>query len=183
VKTSGSRRIAERYVKALYEVVSADQSTDAVEKDLIALAALCRESAEFREFLTHPLLSHEVRAKAMLAVLARLQVQQITRQFTGMLIRQKRLAILPEIVELFSQWASTARGELKAELIAAATLSAKEVKMIGERLGKAYDRTMVLSLKQQPELLGGVVVRIGSHQLDGSLAGKLNRMKLALKVA
>jgi F-type H+-transporting ATPase subunit delta len=183
VKTSGSKRIAERYVKALFEVVVADKATDSVEKDLLSLGIACKESPEFCHFLTNPLLSNEARAQTMLAILAKMQVHQITQQFVGMLIRQTRLAILPEIVSLFADWASVARGELKGEVIAAAPLKDKEIKLISERLSKAYDRKMVLSQKEQPDLLGGVVVKIGSLQLDSSLAGKIRRLKIALQVA
>ena len=183
MKTSGSKRIAERYVKALFEVVVAEKVTDQVEKDLLALSAACKDSKEFREFLTNPLLSHEARAQTMLAILAKMQVHQITRQFIGMLIRQKRLAVLPDIAALYADWASSARGELKAELIASAPLKDKEVKLISERLSKAYNRKMVLTLKEQPELLGGVVVKICSLQLDSSLAGKIRRLKIALQAA
>ncbi len=183
MKISGSKRIAERYVKALFDVATSENSLDAVEKDLLSLGNAYKESTEFRHFLINPLLSNETRAQAMLAILAKLNVNQLTRQFFGMLIRQKRLAILPDVVELFENAASTARGELKGELISAAPLKDKEVQMISDRLSKAYGRKMVLELKQQPDLLGGVVVKIGSQQLDSSLSGKIRRLKNALQAA
>ena len=183
MNNSGFKRIAERYVRALFEVVTMEKATDLVEKDLLSLGKACQGSEEFRDFLSNPLLSHEMRAQAMLAILAQMQAHQLTRQFIGMLIRQKRLAILPEVVTLFSEWASSARGEMKGELIAAAPLKDKDIQKISDSLSKAYNRKVVLSLKEQPDLLGGVVVKIGSLQLDGSLAGKLNRLGLKLKAA
>ena len=180
---SGSKRIAERYVKALFDVVQADSAIDQVETDLGALGSLLEQSKEFRHFLTNPLLSHEMRAQAMLAILNRLHVHQLTRQFVGMLIRQKRLAILSDIITLFAEWAATARGELKGELLAAAPLKPREIALVSEKLGKAYGRTMKLEVKQRPELLGGVVIKIGSMQLDSSLAGKMRRLGNALKAA
>lgn len=183
MSVSGSKRIAERYVKALFDVVQADSAIDKVEADLQALGGLLDQSKEFRHFLTNPLLSHEMRAQAMLAILSKMQVHQLTRQFIGMLIQQKRLGILSEVITLFSEWASSARGELKGELLAAGPLKSKDIAKVSEKLGKAYGRTMKLEVKQQPELLGGVVVKIGSMQLDGSLAGKMRRLSNALKAA
>lgn len=183
MKLSGSKRIAERYVKALFDVTLAEKATDSVEKDLRSLGAAWLESKEFRQFLTNPLLSNDVRAQAMLAILAKMHVHQLTRQFIGMLIRQKRLAVLPDIIDQFADAALTARGELKGELISPAALKDKEIKLVSERLSEAYGRKMVLTLKQQPELLGGMIVKIGSQQLDSSLAGKINRLGLALKTA
>jgi len=183
VSISGSKRIAERYVKALFDVVQTESAIDQVETDLESLGHLLEQSKEFRHFLVNPLLSHEMRAQAMLAILNRLSVHQLTRQFVGMLIRQKRLAILSDVIELFAQWAATARGELKGELHAAGVLKPQEIALISEKLGKAYGRTMKLEVKQRPELLGGVVVKIGSLQLDSSLAGKMRRLGNALKAA
>jgi len=183
VKTSGSKRIAERYVRALFEVAASASAVDAVETDLTSLGDALEASEDFRHFLTNPLLSHETRAQAMLEILAKMRVQQLTRQFIGMLIRQKRLAILPDIIELYGEWAAHARGELKGELIAAAPLKPQEIKMVSDRLSKAYGKKMKLDVRQQPELLGGVVVKIGSLQLDSSLAGKMRRLKNTLRAA
>lgn len=183
MSASGSKRIAERYVKALFDVVQSQNAIDQVETDLESLGDLLNQSKEFRHFLTNPLLSHEMRAQAMLAILSKLNVHQLTRQFVGMLIRQKRLAILPEVITLFGEWASRARGELKGELLAATALKPQEVALVSERLSKAYGRKMKLEVKERPELLGGVVVKIGSLQLDSSLAGKMRRLQNALKAA
>lgn len=183
MKISGSKRIAERYVKALFEVAQAESALKNVEADLKMLGAAIHESPEFQDFLTNPLLSHEVRAQAMLAILAKMNVHQLTRQFTGMLISQKRLAILPDIIALFAQWAANERGELKGELISASPLKLQEVATISERLSRAYGKKVNLEVRQQPELLGGIVVRIGSQQLDSSLSGKLSRLGIALKAA
>lgn len=183
MKISGSKRIAERYVKALFEVARQSAAVDPVERDLQSLGQALEASPEFRDFLVNPLLSHAARAEVMLAILAKLQVQQVTRQFIGMLIRQKRLPVLPEIIVQFSALASAARGELSAQIITAASLKQQEIGIIGDRLGKAYGRTMKLEVKQDPSLLGGVVVKIGSQQLDSSLAGKMRRLKNALQAA
>ena len=183
MKKSDAKRIAERYVKALFDVAQSASALDAVEADLNSLGDALAGSADFRHFLTNPLLSAATRAQTMLAVLAKMEVNQISRQFIGMLIAQKRLDILPEVIALFSVWASSARGELRGEVISAAPLKDKEAAMVAERLGKAYGKKMKLDVKQDPALLGGVVVKIGSVQLDSSLAGKMRRLKIALQAA
>ena len=183
MKKSGAKRIAERYVKALFDVAQSGQALDAVEKDLTALGKALEESADFRHFLTNPLLSHTSRAEAMLEILEKMRINQLSRQFIGMLISQKRLGLLPDIIELFCEWASSARGELRGELVAAVPLNPYDVEIANQRLGKAYGKKMNLNVRQDPALLGGVVVKIGSHQFDGSLAGKMRRLKIALQAA
>lgn len=181
--TSGSRRIAERYVKALFDVAQVSKALDAVEKDMMALGKVLAESEEMRQFLVNPLVPRDHQADVMVSIIAKMQGHEITRQFLAMLARQKRLSILPDIIELFAEWVATARGQIKAEIVSAAPLPAKELALVSERIGKAYGKQVKLEVRQDPALLGGLIVKVGSKQLDSSLAGKLARLKMELKAA
>ncbi len=183
MKKAGYRQIAERYVKALYDIASEAKARDAVEKDLGVLATLINESDELAALLVNPLLTRDQQAKAMEPVLAAIKAHAITKQFIATLAAQKRLPILADVARIFAQRAAEARGEIKAEAISAHALSLKDVAIITERLSKAYGRKVTLETSEDPELLGGVVLRIGSQQLDASFAGKLNRLKNKLKAA
>ncbi len=180
MKNASSKRIAERYVKALFDVATASGALAAVEKDLRALAAAAEGSDQMQKVALSPLLTRAQKADAMKAVLAQLKAHELTTQFVLMLARQQRLAVLGDIAKLFGQWAENSRGEMSAEIVAASKLSEKEVAVVSERLGKAYGKKVNLTVKEDASLLGGVVVRIGSIQLDGSLSGKLRRLKQKL---
>lgn len=183
MKSAGSTRIAQRYVKALFDVASQTSAVEAVEKDLAALGAIIEESADFRAFLENPLLPTEARAQAMLAVLERIKANQLTRQFIGMVLNQKRLPLLPAIITEFASVASAARGELTAHITSATPLTEKDAAALSQRLSKAYGRPLRLSTSHDATLLGGLIINIGSQQLDGSLAGKLRRLGQALRAA
>jgi F-type H+-transporting ATPase subunit delta len=180
---TGAKRIASRYVKALFDVAKSASSVEAVEKNLASLKNALEESADFRHFLTNPLLSRSAQADVMKAMLAKMKAHKVTSQFMAALAQHRRLPILPEIINLFAETAQAARGEMSAELIAAGALKSKEVDMVSERLSKIYGKTVTLDVRQDKNLLGGVMIKVGSVQLDGSLAGKLNRLGLALKIA
>lgn len=175
MKNSGAKQIAERYVKALFDV--SEKVRPAVEKDLVRLEAALAESKELRDLLSNPLLTRAEQAKAMDALLAAMKANAVTRQFVALLAKQKRLNLLPEIVALFAQWAAYARGEMKAEVISAVPLKSADVKLITERLSKTYGKSVIVESRQDPELLGGIVVNIGSVRLDSSLSGKLRRLR------
>lgn len=181
--TTGSKRIAERYVKALFDVAGAGKALPQVEKDLNALAAAIEASEDLRAFIGNPLLGRDQQATAMQAVLERLKANKLTIDFIGALARAKRLPLLPEIAALFTQWAENTRGEITAEVVVASPLSDKDAASLADRLSKAAGKKINLQLRQDPSLLGGMIVKIGSQQLDSSLAGKLDRLKLALKAA
>src|SRR5271170_8257329 len=128
MKTAGAKRIAERYVKALFDVAKSAAGLDAVEKDMAALGDSLKESEDFQHFLTNPLLSRQAQADVMKAMLTKMKAHKVTQPFMTALAQHRRLPILPEIIELFAIAAQTARGEMKAELIAAAALKPKEIK-------------------------------------------------------
>ena len=180
MKTAGLRQIAERYVRALFEV--AGSARDQVEQDLNALGAAL-ESHELRQFLHNPILTREQQQKALDAALSKMNAQDVTKKFIALLIRQKRLPALPEIIRLYSDRAAEARGELKAELIATTPLNVRVVDMVAEKLSKIYAKKVVVAMRHDPSILGGVVVKIGSQQFDSSLAGKMRRLRNILKAA
>lgn len=179
LKTS-AHQIAERYARALFDV--AGKSRDQIEADLLSLAAAMKDSATAKA-LANPLLSKQQLEKALAAALDKLRASDATRKFIALLSEKKRIAVLPEISAIFSTLAAAARGELHAELISAAPLSAKEVENVRARLAKAYGKDIVLETRQDASLLGGVIIKIGSVQLDASLAGKLMKLETRLKAA
>lgn len=183
MKTSGLRQLSERYVKALFDVASNASAVAEVEKDLLALANAARTSKEFAGFLTNPLLTRQQQASLMEAMLSNIGAHALTQKFASLLARQKRLPALPYMAELFSETASLARGEISAEVVSASELKSAEASAIADKLGKMVGKKVAVKTRVNPELLGGVVVKIGSTQFDGSLSGKLQRLKNALRAA
>lgn len=183
MKNTGSRKISERYVSALFDVALASSALAPVEKDLSALSDLIKENVDFRAFLHNPLLTRDAQNAIAANLMQKIGVHTLTAQFIALLARHKRLNILSEMIVIFLEKAATARGELAAELIVAKAVSAKESNAIAESLGKAYNKKINLSVREDPALLGGTIINVGSHQLDSSLAGKLNRLKIALHAA
>lgn len=181
MKASGQKQIAERYVRALFD--AAEGVRDEVEKDLAMLAGMLKASEDFQRFLGNPLMTRSQQAKIMAAILSDMKAHKLTQKFIAVLAGERRLTALPGITLLFIEWARAARGEMAAELIAPTPLSVSVVDKVALRLGKASGKKMILSMRHDPTLLGGVIVRIGSLQLDSSLAGKLARLGRKLKAA
>ena len=183
MKNAGSKRIAERYVKALMDVAKDAKSVDAVEQDLLSVQKALASSPELQQFVSTPLLSREQKAKTMEALLGKMKLSDTTIKFAVTLARQQRLDVLPEITSLFTQRAQEARGEMSARIVTASPLSEKDAKDIADKLGKAYGKKINLQVQVDPSLLGGAVVYIGSVRLDSSLSGKLGRLKQTLQAA
>jgi len=183
VKKSGSKKISERYVDALFDVANAAGVLAVVEKDLHTLSEMLADNADFREFLHNPLLTRQAKGSVSEALLEHIGSNKVTAQFIALLAAHKRLDLLAEMTALFLKKCSVSRGELAAELVAAQAISEKETSVIAETLSKAYSKKIKLSVRGDASLLGGVIVNVGSLRLDSSLSGKLNRLKQTLKTA
>ncbi len=183
MKNTGSQKLASRYVSALFEVADKANALDAVQKDLHVLAEAAETQDAFSSFLNNPLLTRAQSEEAMEAMLSKLGAHEVTRKFIATLARQKRLPALAMIAKLFTKAIADARGELSADLISASTLSPEDLALASQKLEKIYGKKVALNAQVKPEILGGLVVKIGSVQLDGSVAGKLDRLKNTLKVA
>lgn len=183
MKNTASRKIAQRYVKALFSSASEQHAVAAVEKDMASLMAAMAESPELRMLMESPLMSAAGQKSALELLLRKMGAHALTAQFVALLADKKRLGILSAAAGLFADMASQSRGEIKAEMITAGKASKEEIAQTSARLGEMYGKKVILSVKQDPSLLGGVIIRIGSTQLDGSLAGKLERLGQKLKAA
>lgn len=170
-------------MNALFDIAAQGKTRDQVEKDLGVLATLTIESKPFSDLLTNPLLTRDEQAQALEPVLTSIKAHEVTKRFVALLAVRKRLPLLPEVAEIFARRVAEARGEIKAEVISAKPLSLKDVAVITENLSKAYGKKVTVETGKNPDLLGGMVIRIGSKQLDASFAGKLNRLKHKLKAA
>lgn len=183
MKNAGETQIATRYVSALFDVAKAASGVASVEKDLNDLAAAAKSDAGFANFLTSPLLGAKQQAKVVAALADSFSAHAVTKSFLIAVSQAKRLPLLAEISRQFTKKAEEDRGELAAEFITALPVGKEELAVVAERLGKALGKKIKLTGLQDKSLLGGAVVKIGSLQLDSSLAGKLQRIEQTLKAA
>jgi len=93
----------------------------------------------------------------------------------------RRLSALPAIIADFGQLAAAARGEITARVTSARKLDAKQQAALLEQLKAGLGRDVALEMHVDPEILGGLVVRVGSRMIDSSIATKLNTLGQRLK--
>lgn len=170
-----------RYASALYELASEGGTVTAVESDLEKLGQAIRESADFAALIRNPQVSREAAAKTINGIASLLGLSGLTRNFLGVVAQNRRLAVLPEIVRAFSTIAAAARGEVTAEVTSAHPLTATQVKDIAARLKAREGKDVKVKANVDPEILGGLVVRIGSTQIDSSIRTRLNSLAQAMK--
>jgi len=175
--------LAGRYATALFELAQESKSLDAVAADLARLQALVAGSADLARLIRSPVFSRDEQGRAIAAILSRLGVNPLTQKFVGLLAAKRRLFALAGIVAAFQALVAKQRGEMSAEVVSAQALKPAQVAALAATLKDALKRDVRVTQHVDPALLGGLVVKVGSRQIDSSLKSKLVRLERAMKGA
>ena len=173
--------LAGRYASALFELASENGTVTAVETDLANLADALAESDDLRAATTNPQLSRSAQGEAIAAVAAHLGLSPLTTNFLGVLASNRRLASLSDMIAAFKAIAAAQRGEVTATVTSAHPLSDEQLASLKDKLTAREGRTVMLSADVDPDLLGGLVVTIGSQRIDASIRTRLNSLAQAMK--
>ena len=173
--------IALPYASALFDLASDAKAIPATEKSLDALASLTHQSADFARFLNSPVISAEAKRDAMEAILAKAKVPALVANFVRLVAKNGRLFVLNAMIASYKRLAAKARGEVSADVTSASALSKEQLKSLADTLKKQIGKTVTLHSHVDPELIGGLVVKVGSQMIDSSLKTKLTAMKVAMK--
>ena len=173
--------LAGRYASALFELASEAGTVSAVEGDLETLAEGLRESAELRALIRNPQVSREALGRVLDGLGGKLELSDLTRNFLGVLAQNRRVGELPATIRAFQSIAAAQRGEVTAEVASAHPLSDEQLAALEHKLRAREGRTVKLKTRVEPELLGGLVVTIGSQRIDSSIRSRLNSLAQAMK--
>jgi len=170
-----------RYANALFELADSAKQLDSVAGDLVALRKAIDESDDLRVLIYIPIIGRETQSKAMLAVVDAMRLSPLTRQFIGLVVQKRRLSRVPGMIRAYLAELARRRGESSAEVVSAVPLSAEQTEKLGEVLRGLVGRKITLEQRVDPDILGGLVVRVGSRMFDSSIRTKLQRLQLAMK--
>lgn len=170
-----------RYALALFELANEQKKLEAVGRDLAAVAQALAESDAFKALTTSPLVGRDEAVRAVEAAAKAMQLDTITGNLLGVLAKNRRLGQLPAVIRAFNTLSARQRGELTAEIVSAHSLDDDQVEALKQTLRARMGRDINVDLRVDPAILGGLVVKIGSQMIDGSIRTKLNNLAHAMK--
>jgi len=173
--------VAGRYAAALFEVARADNALERVERELEEFAGMLHASADLRRLVTSPVIAAPDQVKGLSALLHRAGIGGITENFLSLLVRNRRLFAVADMIAHFRALLAAQRGEISAEVTTAHALGAEQMRLLKETLRAAFAKEVSVEARVDQNLLGGMVVRVGSKMIDSSLRTKLNNLKVAMK--
>ncbi len=174
--------VAQRmYARALFEAAQEANRVDAVAADLAELARAMDEVPELRAFLRNPQIEPAGKADVLQQLTA--EADELVRNFVRLVAEKGRAGELAEISQELDALVARAQNRLTVELATSYALSDDEAASIVQTIERASGRKVEATRTVDPSLIGGIVLRIGSHLADGSVRGRLERLRRELATA
>ncbi|PTM81676.1 ATP synthase F1 subcomplex delta subunit [Cereibacter johrii] len=176
-----SSGIAARYAAAVFELAKDEGALPALEKDMDALGAAWSESADLRDLATSPVYAREEQQKAIAAIAAKMGLSALTANTLALMGSKRRLFVLPQMVADVQNRIATEKGEITAEVTAAAPLSPEQAARLAATLKARAGKDVKLKTTVDESLIGGLVVKLGSSMIDTSVKARLAALQNAMK--
>jgi F-type H+-transporting ATPase subunit delta len=174
------RTIANRYARALADVITERRETNEVVAELNRFARLMAEHSQLRDVFASPVLAVERKRAVLDELLSRMNLRQTTGNFLQLLLSNSRLHDLDQMLSALSSELDVRTNIVSAEVITAREISEQEQARLRDKLKAATGKDVRLQFRADPAIIGGVIARIGSLVYDGSIKSQLAQMKQRL---
>ena len=175
-----SRLTARRYAKALLQIGDKQGNVTQLQQELDTVAAAVAANADLSRLVASPLVLPRKKAEVFEAILAAAKVSETLRHFFRVVAEAGRLNLLPDLRRTFADLVDERAGIVEAKVASAQPLSEIQTKALVASLTTRTGKIIRLTWHQDPTLLGGVLVQVGSTVLDASLQGQLRQLKTQL---
>ncbi len=180
--TTATTGVAGRYASALFELADGSKSLDQVAQDLATFRRMVAESTDLARLIASPVIPRALQGKALMAVLDAASISGLTRNFVGTVAANGRARDLPAMATAFLAELASRRGETTATVTSAVPLSPAQLQQLSDSLRSVLGSNKVsIDARVEPDILGGLVVKVGSRLFDSSVRSKLQRLQLAMK--
>lgn len=173
--------IARRYAKALILIGKEDGQSEKYREELDGVIELLNQNPDFEQTINNPLYDAARRKKLFKTVLDSLEMSNVMKTYLNLIFSKQRFNQIRAISEYFNKLADELHGIVRADLVSARELSSDSYDQIRQALAKMTGKEVVLETSLDPEIIGGIVTKIGDLVLDGSIKTQLKNMRESLK--
>ena len=179
---SATSGVAGRYASALFELADTAKGLDAVAQDLGTFRGMLNDSADLSRLIASPVIGRDLQGKALMAVLDAAGISGLVRKFIGLVAANGRARDLPAMAQAFLAELARRRGETTATVTSAVPLTPAQLEQLTDTLRSVLGGAKVsVDARVDADILGGLVVKVGSRLFDSSIRSKLQRLQLAMK--
>lgn len=174
--------MAGRYAEALFALAQETGTTDQVASDLATFAGFLFSSEDLRRFVKSPVFSAEEQVKALVAILSKAEITGVAANFLKLVASKRRLFAIDDMIRNFNILNDHAKGLARASVTVAEPLREEHVEAMKTALAEiAGGKSVEISVKVDPAIIGGLIVQLGSRMVDNSLKTKLNSLRTRMK--
>jgi F-type H+-transporting ATPase subunit delta len=173
--------MAGRYAAALFELAKEQKQLEQVERDVASFQTLLEGSPDLVRLVRSPVISAGAQARALDAILAKVGISGFTGNFLKLIVRNRRLFAIADMLRAFQALLARERGEVSADVASAHPLSQEQMQVLSDSLKASIGKHVQIRIRVDPNLLGGLIVKVGSKMIDSSLRTKLDNLKVAMK--
>ena len=153
----------------------------ALESDVAALAGALKDSADLRAMIASPVFSRDEQSRAVHALAGKMKLSPVMTNTLGLLAQNRRLFVLPQLLATLTAMIADAKGEVTAEVTAAAELTKAQASKLAATLTKSVGKDVKLNVAIDESLIGGLIVKVGSKMIDTSIRSKLASLQNVMK--
>ena len=175
--------ISDRYASALYELSSEKKVVDSVLKNLESIKKIIDESKELSFLIKSPLINSNDKLEVLTKLTSSLKLDELSITFLKVISNNKRFASLTSMISQFYKINANKRGDVLADITSADKLSELQKVNIKDQLRTILGDKLSLNFKVDKNIIGGLIIKVGSKMIDASLANKINKLKIAMKGA
>ena len=176
-----SSGIAERYATAIFELSRENDSLESLENNLRDLDQALAESADFRELIASPVISRGDQRNSILAVAHKMGLVTELANGLALMAEKRRLFALPYLLSRLLDMIADYKGELAAEITSATALTSEQKNRLAETLKARMGKDIKINAAVDENLIGGLIVKVGSKMIDTSICSRLNSLQIAMK--
>ncbi|WP_258158901.1 F0F1 ATP synthase subunit delta [Rhizobium sp. TH2] len=173
--------VAERYASSLFTLALEEGAVQEVATALDNFQAMIDGSTDLQRLIKSPVFSADEQLKAVDAILAKAGVTGLAANFIKVTASNRRLFAVPGMIKAFREIHARHRGEISADVTTAHALTAAQETELKAALKGVTGKDVTINVAVDPTILGGLIVKLGSRQIDTSLRTKLSTLKLSLK--
>ncbi|MCB7130116.1 MAG: ATP synthase F1 subunit delta [Candidatus Brocadiales bacterium] len=173
------KTLATGYLQALFELAKSKGQLQEAANNLETVSRLFRENADLKKILLHPSVTRDEKARLVKSVFAP-YISPLVRNFLLLIVSKRRESILSDLLEEYQAVADLVGGRSRAVIRTAIPLTEEKHARLKKALEDMAQKEVEIETQVAPEILGGVVVRIGNRVIDGSVASRLKNLRRRL---
>lgn len=169
--------VAKRYARALIQIGEEDGNYELYGVELKGFEELLEASPELRDVMLNPIYEREIKKRAIRLVAEKLRLSPIVQNFLLLLVDKRRITALKHVVRCYQELVDEVAGRIRAQVFAAVPLEEPVQEVLKGKLETLTGKKVILEVAQDPDLIGGIVTKIGDKVYDGSVRTQLASLR------